>query len=102
MVSGMREKIIENQIKSKLTTMSNVWYFKHSANATMKVGIPDLVCCINGYFIGIEVKQATGIQSEAQKVNELAIKNAGGQYWLVFSFPDFLNKLEVFLNEKKK
>ena len=45
----MREKAIENQIKKCLTALGkNVWFFKHAASASMKVGIPDIICCIKG------------------------------------------------------
>ncbi|MBR4889734.1 MAG: VRR-NUC domain-containing protein [Clostridia bacterium] len=94
----MREKSIENQIKATLTQLGkNVWFFKHAASAAMKVGIPDIVCCIKGRFVGIEVKQANGHQSEAQKVCENNILAAGGEYWLVYSYEDFVNKFNNFV-----
>ena len=93
----MREKNIENQIKKCLTSMGKgVWYFKHAAGAEMKVGIPDIIACIRGHFVGIEVKQANGRQSDAQKVCEKNILAAGGEYWLVFSYDEFLIKLTDF------
>lgn len=103
----MREKAIENQIKECLAGMKkNVWFFKHAASASMKVGIPDIICCIKGHFVGIEVKQANGHQSDAQKVCEKNILEAGGEYWLVYSFGDFVDKFNEFArrvkNEKKK
>ena len=54
----MREKVIENKIKTALASLGiNCWFFKHAASAAMKVGIPDIICCIKGRFVGIEVKQ---------------------------------------------
>ena len=103
----MREKAIENKIKECLTHMGkNVWFFKHAASASMKVGIPDIICCIKGHFVGIEVKQANGRQSAEQKVCEKNIRAAGGEYWLVFSIEDFVDKFNEFArrikNEKKE
>jgi uncharacterized membrane-anchored protein len=98
----MREKAIENQIKECLTHMGkNVWYFKHAASASMKVGIPDIVACIKGRFVGIEVKQANGHQSDAQKVCEKNIREAGGEYWLVYSYEDFIDKFNEFARRLK-
>ena len=98
----MREKAIENQIKKCLTALGkNVWFFKHAASASMKVGIPDIICCIKGHFVGIEVKQANGRQSDEQKVCERNILEAGGEYWLVFSYEDFVDKFNEFARRIK-
>ena len=98
----MKEKTVENQIKKCLSVMGkNVWFFKHAAGAQMKVGIPDIIACICGHFVGIEVKQANGHQSDAQKVCEKNILEAGGEYWLVFSFDEFLEKFKEFSRRLK-
>ena len=72
----------------------------------MKVGIPDIICCIKGRFVGIEVKQEDGIQSDAQKVTCKNIREAGGEYWIVWSYEDFVEQFNEFArklkHEKKK
>lgn len=103
----MREKVIENKIKTALTSLGiNCWFFKHAASAAMKVGIPDIICCIKGRFVGIEVKQEDGIQSDAQKVTCKNIQEAGGEYWIVWSYEDFVEQFNEFArrlkHEKKK
>lgn len=98
----MREKDVENKIKECLAKMGkNVWFFKHAAGAAMKVGIPDIIACIKGHFVGIEVKQASGHQSDAQKVCEKNIVEAGGEYWLVFSYEEFIDKFNDFARRIK-
>lgn len=48
-------------------------------------GIPDIILIKDGQFIGLEIKQPKGIQSDNQKkFEELCIKN-GGQYHLITS-----------------
>lgn len=103
----MREKVIENKIKTALASLGiNCWFFKHAASAAMKVGIPDIICCIKGRFVGIEVKQEDGIQSDAQKVTCKNIREAGGEYWIVWSYEDFVEQFNEFArklkHEKKK
>jgi Holliday junction resolvase len=94
----MREKAVEDKIKHTLSLLGkNVWFFKHAASASMKKGIPDIIACINGKFVGIEVKQANGHQSDEQKVCEQNILDAGGEYWLVFSYEQFMRKLTAFI-----
>lgn len=93
----MREKSIENKIKQTLSTLMRngkpIWYFKHAAGVAMKVGIPDIIACIEGIFVGIEVKSTIGRQSEAQIVCENNINRALGEYWLVDSHEEFLDKI---------
>lgn len=61
------------------------------------VGAPDLVACIDGQFVGIEVKRkyATGQdrQSDIQKKVEARLNNAGGRYIIVRDFMDMYNQL---------
>ena len=56
-------------------------------------GIPDIIGIINGRFIGIEVKIGADRQSADQKEIEKEIKEAGGVYFIVKSYDDYLNKI---------
>ena len=73
----MREKTIENNIKTYLKS-KGAYYFKHHGNQYSQVGVPDIIACYKGRFIGIEVKNETGKTSPLQDVNIQQIKNAGG------------------------
>lgn len=90
------EKKIENKIKEYLT-QNTCWHFKHHADATMARGIPDIIACYRGYFVGIEVKQENGVQSDQQKAQQRAIEHSGGTYILTNSFTDFLDKWLKFI-----
>lgn len=73
-----QEKIFENKIK-KFLDEQNCWYVKFFANGYTKKGVPDLLCCVNGNFLAIEVKAENGKASELQKLNIEKIKQAGGR-----------------------
>lgn len=73
----MREKNIENKIKSYLKS-KGAYYFKHHGNQFSQVGVPDIIACYKGRFIGIEVKNETGKTSPLQDVNLKMINKAGG------------------------
>lgn len=61
------EKNFENKIKAFLKE-NNAWFIKYWAGSKFtKDGIPDILACINGYFVGIEVKASNGKPSELQK-----------------------------------
>lgn len=49
------------------------------------VGIPDIVGCIEGYFVGLEVKTTDGRVSEIQKIEGLCIVKSDGIYGVVTS-----------------
>lgn len=73
----MREKVIENKIKSYLKSIG-AYYFKHHGNQFSQVGVPDIIACYKGRFIGIEVKNETGKTSPLQDENLKMINEAGG------------------------
>lgn len=73
----MREKNIENKIKSYLKS-KGAYYFKHHGNQFSKVGVPDIIVCYKGRFIGIEVKNETGKTSPLQDINLKMINDNGG------------------------
>ena len=80
----MREKTVETKIKDYLF-QQGIYHFKVHGSKFMPAGIPDIVCCFNGSFLGIEVKRpgAKNEQSEQQKVHERNIVKSGGTYLLV-------------------
>lgn len=72
------EKNFENKIKKYLETKKS-WYIKYWAGAAFtKSGIPDLIACCDGYFLGIEVKAPNGKPSPLQIHNLKEIDKAGG------------------------
>lgn len=80
----MLEKVIENKIKDYLFE-KGAYYFKVHGSSFMEKGIPDIICCYKGYFIGIEVKAPGKLrnQSEYQKIHMRNILKAGGWHILV-------------------
>lgn len=53
-----------------------------------KVGCPDIVCCANGRFIGLEVKNEKGKMSANQEEAKALIEKVGGSYYVVRSIND--------------
>ena len=76
------EKNFENKIKNFLDEQG-CWYVKYFANAYTKKGIPDLLCCVNGYFLAIEVKAENGKPSDLQKWNVSKIRHCGGHAFIL-------------------
>jgi hypothetical protein len=66
---------IKNFLKSKGAYCEKIFGGGFQAS-----GIPDILCCYKGLFIGIEVKSPTGKgrASDVQKLKIKAIRNSGG------------------------
>ncbi len=73
----MKEKTFENKVKAFLNDQG-VWWLKTWSNGIQREGVPDLLICCNGYFIGVELKNETGHPSELQMWNIHQIRIAGG------------------------
>lgn len=72
------EKSFENRIKSELHERG-AWRVKFFANAFTPSGVPDILSCCNGRFLGIEVKGGSSYGlTELQKYNLKQIRDAGG------------------------
>lgn len=77
-MSEKLEKHFENKIKRFLNTLPNTWHFKHWAGPYSPSGIPDIIACVNGRFVGIEVKKDSGKVSKLQERNIRLINNVNG------------------------
>lgn len=92
----MSEKSFENKIKKYLKD-NGCWYIKYFANRMTKSGIPDLIACVNGYFVAIEVKASNGKPSELQLWNRKQIRDSGGICVIVY--PDQLEDLKMLIDD---
>lgn len=71
------ETRFKNRVMAFLETLPDCWFSK-----IQQVGIrgtPDILCCINGYFVALELKSSLAAEIAALQVHNLkAITNAGG------------------------
>lgn len=78
------EKNLENRIK-KFLKNQECWCLKYWAGGGFtKSGIPDLLICCNGYFIGAEIKASNGTPSVLQIRELTKIQNASGIGVLIY------------------
>ena len=59
--------------------------FKVHGSQYMKAGIPDIICCYKGLFIGIETKVGKNKMSKLQEEHKKEIEKAGGIHILAYS-----------------
>jgi hypothetical protein len=71
------EKNFENRVK-KFLTEQGCWFLKTWGGGFQRSGIPDLLICCNGYFLGVELKAPNGKATDLQLWNLNKISDAGG------------------------
>ena len=93
--SEREKKAVEEPIKEYLFS-KHAYFFKVHGSAFMEPGIPDIVCCYKGLFLGIECKAPGKLdeQTDQQKVHEENIKKSGGIYLLTDNPNDVIRLLE--------
>ena len=75
----MLEKDTVAAIKKYLASLgSDVFFWKEHGGPYGTSGVPDIICCYKGRFLGLEVKLPTGRLSELQKRTIQKINRAGG------------------------
>lgn len=105
-----REKEIEKAILDMLAMMG-AWVFKVHGHLGQKPGVPDIIACLDGRFIAIEVKAPAGeiLQNrggklvvrkvkggeltELQKIEIQRIQQAGGIAFVARSLEDVVEQL---------
>lgn len=96
----MREKAFENKVKKFLDSVG-CWYLKTWSNGIQRQGVPDLLICCNGYFLGVELKNETGYPSELQLWNIDKIRESGGIAMVLYpyQFKEFKDYIYYLKNE---
>ena len=92
----MTEKEFQRKVIKYLKSLPNTWFFKVWGGGFQRSGIPDLICCISGVFLAIELKGKDGKPTALQKMNIIKINAAGGIGLILYpeKFKDFENLIE--------
>lgn len=91
----MREKTFENSLK-KWMVEQGFFFVKFFANSYTPKGIPDILACCHGRFIGLEVKSDCGVPTRIQILRLKQICNAGGIGILIY--PDSFDEFKRLVN----
>jgi pantoate kinase len=92
----------EAKVKAKIKAIlkeHNVYYAMPIGTGYGNSGVPDFLCCVNGYFVAIEAKAGKGEPTALQWKNLSEINKAGG-YTLVITETNLDYLLKV-INECK-
>lgn len=71
------EKKVKDKVKAVLES-EGVYYFMPPANGYGRSGVPDIIACVNGFFLAIETK-ANGNKPTALQIREIeTIRRSNG------------------------
>ena len=91
----MLERDVVAAIKQYLASLgSDVFFWKEHGGPYGTSGVPDIICCYKGRFLGLEVKLPTGRLTELQKRAIRKINQAGGIACRVESVEDVKRVIE--------
>lgn len=103
----MTEKHVKLEILKTLKKFK-VWYYMPPASVYGVRGIPDFICCVAGYMMGIEAKspkrKAAGL-SPTQLLQRHKILASGGIYLVVYDedgILDLKDEIKAIRRRKKQ
>lgn len=103
----MNESQFSRELRKSLNRYG--WFIKMVGGMYMAPGIPDILGCVKGHFVGIECKQIrhrpkykssfiwNNLFPQAQMDNLMAIEEAGGKGWGIINFTFFNPQIALTL-----
>lgn len=79
----MTEQQVQSNILKYLNSLPECWAFKAES---VTRGVPDIICCYQGHFLGFEVKKSARARASKIQIATLAkINVASGHGYIVHS-----------------
>ena len=94
----MLEKTIQSKILRWLRTQPDLVAFKVAQGAYSERGVSDIICCVRGRFVALEVKTQTGKLTKHQERFLERVNNANGVGVVVRSLDDAKKIIEEVRN----
>ncbi|QGH73013.1 MAG: VRR-NUC protein [Siphoviridae sp. ctCJE6] len=89
----MKESALTREIlrKIRLELGGDVWFYKSSDR--FNKGIPDIIMCLRGRFVAIEIKRPCEKPTRIQEINILQINQSGGVAFVATSVDQVMSVL---------
>lgn len=91
-----KEKIIQSEI---LKWLKGNGYYSIKIISANHAGAPDILACINGKFVAIEVKRVGNKLTVLQNLNRKAIELSQGKFIIANSLEDVKQFMRIISNE---
>lgn len=90
------ESLFQDKVKRYLKSLDRCWFVK--VQQVSINGTPDILCCINGFFVALELKASSkGRLSKLQDWNLNHISKANGMAYVAYpeNWDNIKNKLQI-------
>ena len=94
-MANAESKVQKKLMEALSATFPKAYIRKIAQSMYSHGGVPDLICCIDGEFVGIEVKTNTGKMSKLQERECRLIEDAGGLFFACYGEKDIKYILSV-------
>lgn len=94
----MKEQYLQKRI---LDFLRSCGVYAVKIISTNRSGVPDILACVNGKFVAIEVKSKTKL-SELQEYNIRKIREAGGIAIVAKSLDDIENVIRIKVTDENE
>ena len=84
----MNEHNLTRKIIAELKATPVAWYYKTHGGGMTRAGVPDIIACYRGVFVGIEIKAEGNYPTKLQLHELEQIRSAGGVAGVVYSVED--------------
>jgi hypothetical protein len=100
---GQRESRLSGKIMRELRQQPETFCFKVHGNEMMMAGLPDIVCCFRGRFVGLEVKlpEKRDNTSKRQDFVHGQIRRAKGKVYVVCSVEEAMKIWHLYFDKKQ-
>ena len=92
----MKKSQIQNKI---IKYLNGIGAYSIKTIVTNRNGCPDIICCLKGRYVALEVKAEKGTVSQLQEHNIKLIKKSGGVAAVVRSVDEVKKIIENFPRE---
>jgi len=93
----MKEKVLQKKVLDWLRSQPQTWAVKYHGGPYSEVGVPDVLACVEGRFLAIELKGAGGRVAPIQAVQIGRIDKAGGVALVAYSLTDVQDAVATML-----
>ena len=97
------ETILKEKVLADLKTLPNTWHVK--VQQTTIRGTPDILACVNGFFVALELKRDNAQRPDKLQDYQLVkIREAGGASFIVHpeNWSDIFGYLKEYLHHRLK
>ena len=84
-MSKQPETRFKERVQKRLREIPNSWFIKMEAGAVR--GIPDIMGCVNGFFVAIELKRSSRAKVDALQTYNLDVIRKVGKGYSYLMYP---------------